>query len=70
MMKLQLLLNKVKYINLYKIEFLVKWKKKIIYKIIKNTLNSKNINFYHIQDINNDLIKFHVKKNKRYYIII
>ena len=50
--------------------FLIKRRKKIIYKIIKNILYSKDINFHCIYDIDNNLIKFNIKKNKKYHIII
>ena len=68
--KLQLFLSKVKYINLYKTWSFIKKRKKIIHKMIKNILYSKNINFYYIYNINNDLIEFDIKKNERYHVII
>ena len=70
MMKLQLLLNRIKYINLCKTWSFVKRKKKIIHRMIKNILYSKSINFCYIYNIDDNSIEFDVKRNERYYIII
>ena len=69
-MKLQLILSKVKYVNLCKTWFFVKRKKKITYKMIKSILYSKDINFCYIYNIDDDLIEFDIKKNERYHVII
>ena len=68
--KLQLLLSKVKYINLCKIWFFVKRKKKIAHKMIKNILYSKDINFYCIHNIDDDSIEFDAKKDEKYRVIV
>ena len=70
MTKLQLLLNEVKYINLYKIWSFVKRRKKIVHRMIKSTLYSKDINFCCIHSINDDSIEFDAKRDERYRVIV
>ena len=70
MMKLQLLLSRIKYINLYKTWFFARKRKKIAYKMIKNILYSKDINFYYIYNIDDDLIEFDIKRDERYHVIV
>ena len=68
--KLQLLLSKVKYVNLYKTWSFIKRRKKIAHRIIKNILYLKNINFYCIYNIDDDSIEFDIKRNERYHVIV
>src|SRR5438876_4182809 len=70
MTKLQLLLNRIKHVNLCKMRSFVRKRKKIAHRMIKSILYSKDINFYCIHNIDDDLIEFNVKGNERYRVII
>ena len=70
MPKLQLLLSKVKYINLCKTRSFIERRKKIVHKMIKSTLNSKDIDSHRIHSIDDDSIEFDIERDERYRIII
>src|SRR5436190_23595883 len=70
MTELQLLLSRVKHVNLCKTGSLARWRKKTAHRMMKSILDSKSIDSHHIHGIDDGSIEFGVKGGERHHIII